>query len=106
MLLFELLEFLKQLYVCEASDLQFLVFVSEKLLNSSGRELRRALFSLKQIFQVNIQMLFNLFKFICNIPKKKCVTAGGVDTKVKEFGKHTRQWMTNDVKSKQALSTL
>lgn len=27
-------------------------FISEKLYNSSGRDLRRALFSLKQIFQV------------------------------------------------------
>lgn len=30
------------------------VFFAEKLLNSSGREFRRALFSLKQIFQVII----------------------------------------------------
>jgi hypothetical protein len=36
------------------SNLRMFVFVfSEKLLNSEGRELRRALFSLKQIFQVS-----------------------------------------------------
>jgi len=29
--------------------------ILEKLLNSEGRELRRALFSLKQIFQVGIR---------------------------------------------------
>lgn len=31
--------------------------VAEKLLNSEGRELRRALFSLKQIFQVGLQFV-------------------------------------------------
>ena len=36
-----------------------LVFV-EKLLNSEGRELRRALFSLKQIFQVMILININI----------------------------------------------
>ena len=35
------------------------VFV-EKLLNSEGRELRRALFSLKQIFQVMILININI----------------------------------------------
>lgn len=36
----------------ESTKLIVLFFVSEKLYNSSGRDLRRALFSLKQIFQV------------------------------------------------------
>lgn len=31
-----------------------ILFLLEKLLNSSGRELRRALFSLKQLFQVRV----------------------------------------------------
>jgi hypothetical protein len=33
--------------------MSFYFYVAEKLLNSEGRELRRALFSLKQIFQVS-----------------------------------------------------
>lgn len=36
----------------ESTKLIVLFFISEKLYNSSGRDLRRALFSLKQIFQV------------------------------------------------------
>ena len=32
-------------------DNNYCFFISEKLLNTDGRELRRALFSLKQIFQ-------------------------------------------------------
>jgi hypothetical protein len=32
----------------------FVFVFAEKLLNSEGRELRRALFSLKQIFQVSL----------------------------------------------------
>lgn len=35
--------------------------ISEKLLNSNGRELRRALFSLKQIFQVKSFLLIDIF---------------------------------------------
>lgn len=34
--------------------------ISEKLLNSNGRELRRALFSLKQIFQVKSFLLIDI----------------------------------------------
>lgn len=34
--------------------------ISEKLLNSNGRELRRALFSLKQIFQVKLFLLIDI----------------------------------------------
>ena len=36
----------------EPTKLIVIFFISEKLYNSSGRDLRRALFSLKQIFQV------------------------------------------------------
>ena len=35
-------------------DMIVILYLSEKLLNSHGRELRRALFSLKQIFQVPV----------------------------------------------------
>ena len=51
------------LWICDWSTSLsiLLLFVSEKLLNSSGRELRRALFSLKQIFQVNIQTVLTFF---------------------------------------------
>lgn len=42
-------------------SLPLFLFKTEKLYNSSGRELRRALFSLKQIFQVIfLSVLFQL----------------------------------------------
>lgn len=44
---------------------RFFLFIqtTEKLLKSSGRELRRALFSLKQIFQVGYFFVFNVENF-------------------------------------------
>jgi len=38
--------------VIQNADFVHYILFAEKLLNSSGREFRRALFSLKQIFQV------------------------------------------------------
>lgn len=41
----------------EPTKFTVVFFISEKLYNSNGRDLRRALFSLKQIFQVKSKIL-------------------------------------------------
>ena len=45
-------------------------------------------------------------QIVLQILKKKQVTAGEVDKLGKELGNCTHQWMTNDEKNNQVLSTL
>lgn len=51
---------IERCHMCDSAEVVFMFFCfhAEKLYNSTGRELRRALFSLKQIFQVTISLFY------------------------------------------------
>ena len=70
-------------------NLPISVFLSEKLLNSNGRELRRALFSLKQIFQV-------CYIYCCSHQEKCCYMVKTIPGNYHLHGLHSCKFVIND----------